>query len=194
VKIETVTVGPLATNCYLVGSGGGVVIVDPGAQARKLVAAVAGRPVEAVLLTHGHSDHAGAVDEVVSATGAPWFVSAADEALAAKYARTAPSGVLQDGEPLTFGSTTWEVLATPGHTPGSVCFHGPGVLFSGDTLFAGGVGRTDLAGGSTEALFASLRDRILTLPDETAVYPGHGEATTIGRERETNPYVAAGWV
>lgn len=193
-EIETVTVGLLATNCYVVASGGRVIIIDPGAQARKVVRAAAGRPVEAVYLTHGHSDHAGAVDKVVAATGAPWFVPAADEALAANYVRTAPSGLLHGGERLLFGTITWEVLATPGHTPGSVCFRGPGVLFSGDTLFAGGVGRTDLAGGSTGALFASLRDQILKLPDDTAVYPGHGGATTVGRERETNPYVGAGWV
>ncbi|UCH77407.1 MAG: MBL fold metallo-hydrolase [Candidatus Coatesbacteria bacterium] len=193
-EIETVTVGPLTTNCYLAVAAGRVVIVDPGAQARKVIAAVADRPVEAVFLTHGHSDHAGAVDEVVSATGAPWFVSAADEALAANYVRTPPHRLFQDGDQIRFGTITWEVLATPGHTPGSVCFRGPGVLFSGDTLFAGGVGRTDLPGGSTEELFASLRDRILKLPDDTAVYPGHGPATTVGRERETNPYVEAGWV
>jgi hydroxyacylglutathione hydrolase len=128
------------------------------------------------------------------ATGAPFMVPAGDLALAEKYVGVQAAVPLNDGDRLDFGDISLTVIATPGHTPGSSCFYAPGLLFSGDTLFAGGVGRTDLPGGSSDALFSSIRERIFTLAGDTFVYPGHGERTTVARERESNPFFTSGWV
>ena len=103
--------------------------------------------------------------------------------------RPVPTRLLQDGETIEIGKLSFTVLHTPGHTPGGICLLGDGVLFSGDTLFAGSIGRTDLPGGDYGVLLRSLRERILTLPDETVVCPGHGQRTTIGRERQMNPFL-----
>ena len=189
--IESLTVGPLAANCYVVSAGGDVVVVDPGAEAERILKAVGERRVAAILATHGHSDHVGAVRELAAATAAPVMVPAADVALAEKHTGVQAVTPLGDGDRIDVGNVSLEVVATPGHTPGSSCFYTPGALFTGDTLFAGGVGRTDLQGGSSEALFASIRERIFSLPGDTAVYPGHGEPSTVARERATNPFFTA---
>jgi hydroxyacylglutathione hydrolase len=193
-EIGSLTVGPLAAHCYVVSAGGGAVVVDPGAEAARIIEAVAERKVAAILATHGHSDHVGAVRELAAATGAPVMVPAADLALIENYIGVQAVTPLSDGDRLDFGDISLTVIATPGHTPGSSCFYAPGLLFSGDTLFAGGVGRTDLPGGSSEALLSSIRERIFSLADDTVVYPGHGERTTVRRERETNPFFTSGWV
>ena len=193
-EVKSFTVGPLAANCYVVSAGGDAVVVDPGAEAARIIKAVGDRRVAAILATHGHSDHIGAVKELAVATGAPFMVPAGDLALAEKYVGAQAAVPLNDGDRLDFGDISLKVIATPGHTPGSSCFYAPGLLFSGDTLFAGGVGRTDLPGGSSDALFSSIRERIFTLAGDTVVYPGHGERTTVARERESNPFFTSGWV
>ena len=193
-EVKSFTVGPLAANCYVVSAGGDAVVVDPGAEAARIIKAVGERRVAAILATHGHSDHVGAVKELAVATGAPFMVPAGDLALAEKYVGAQAAVPLNDGDRLDFGDISLKVIATPGHTPGSSCFYAPGLLFSGDTLFAGGVGRTDLPGGSSDALFSSIRERIFTLAGDTVVYPGHGERTTVARERESNPFFTSGRV
>jgi hydroxyacylglutathione hydrolase len=193
-EVKSFTVGPLAANCYVVSAGGDAVVVDPGAEADRIIKAVGDRRVAAILASHGHSDHVGAVKELAVATGAPFMVPAGDLALAEKYVGVQAAVPLNDGDRLDFGDISLTVIATPGHTPGSLCFYAPGLLFSGDTLFAGGVGRTDLPGGSSDALFSSIRERIFTLAGDTVVYPGHGERTTVARERESNPFFTSGWV
>jgi hydroxyacylglutathione hydrolase len=192
--IMRLVVGPLAANCYVVAAEKEAVVIDPGAQVRTILEAVGGREVLAVLATHGHSDHVGGADGFLAETGASFFAPAADASLIAKHISAEPTRSLRDGDKLEFESLSLEVIATPGHTPGSCCYYTPGGLFSGDTLFAGGVGRTDLPGGSGDALFAAIRGRIFTLAPETVVYPGHGELTTVGREKESNPFFGSAWV
>jgi hydroxyacylglutathione hydrolase len=177
-----------------VSGGGKAVVIDPGAEPRRILEAVDGLEVAAILVTHGHSDHVGAVDEVAAGTGAVFIAPPGDFRLLEGRVKVRPGRPLNDGKRLDFGVFSLTVIATPGHTPGSSCFFSPGVIFSGDTLFAGGVGRTDLPGGSADVLFNSIRERIFTLPDDTVVRPGHGEKTTVGREKRANPFVASGWV
>ncbi|MBX6377809.1 MAG: MBL fold metallo-hydrolase, partial [Clostridia bacterium] len=147
--------------------------------------------VERILLTHGHVDHVSAVEAIAAETGAPVFIHPDDEALMARSCRHRPDGYLGDGDEVPFAGGAFRVLHTPGHTPGGVCFYWPDdrVCFSGDTLFAGSIGRTDLPGGSHQTLLASIRTRLLVLPDDVLVYPGHGPQTTIGEERRTNPFL-----
>ncbi len=193
-EVKSLVVGPLAANCYVVCTGGDAVVIDPGAEANRILKAVGGREVGAILVTHGHSDHVGAVDELVAETGAPFMAPRRDLALLEGNVGVRPERLLKDGDRLEFGDISLTVIATPGHTNGSSCFYAPGVLFSGDTLFAEGVGRTDLPGGSTDALFNSIRERIFSLADDTIIYPGHGERTTVAREKSSNPFFASGWV
>ena len=154
------------------------------------------------MLTHAHFDHLGAATAVLDATGAPLLIheldapritSAAAEGTGAavfgySYTAPVPDRTLTDGDIIESGEISLEVMHTPGHTKGGICLLGEGHLFSGDTLFAGSVGRTDFPGGDTGELQRSIGTRLATLPDETVVHPGHGPETTIGRERRTNPY------
>jgi hydroxyacylglutathione hydrolase len=205
------------TNCYVVASGAGeqCVVVDPGLNVAGRLDEVLREhrlaPV-AVLLTHGHLDHTFSVTPVCSARGIPAYVHPGDRELLADPVKglstdlkqlfggrltwAEPDDVvaLPDGGVIELAGLTITVDHAPGHTGGSVLFRLPGedepVCLSGDVLFAGSVGRTDLPGGDGRAMRASLRDKILPLPDETVVLPGHGPATTIGRERATNPFLA----
>lgn len=204
VEVRTLAVGPLAVNCYLVWDGAArrAVVIDPGDEAEAIVDALAGAGLEAaaVLLTHAHVDHLRGVAGVAARWGAPVYVHRADRAL-----YRSPLNALQpwlpaaEGlpEPVTelpdCGGLEVVVLHTPGHTPGGVCFHLPKqrLVFSGDTLFRGGVGRTDLPGGNLEDLERSVRTVLYRLPPETRVLPGHGDPTTIGEERSSNPFVRA---
>ncbi|HHW15677.1 MAG TPA: MBL fold metallo-hydrolase [Firmicutes bacterium] len=206
VKVQTLPVGVLATNCYLVHDplSGEMLVIDPGAEPERLLSAIreSGARVVAIVNTHGHWDHIGANAAVKEATGAPLLIHAADagwltdsaanrSALRPLPPVASPSAdrLLQEGEELPLGRHRLRVIHTPGHTAGGICLYLPGLLFSGDTLFAESVGRTDLPGGSWTALRSSIREKLFALPVETVVYPGHGPSTTIGDERSLNPYV-----
>ncbi|MDY0340706.1 MAG: MBL fold metallo-hydrolase [Coriobacteriia bacterium] len=200
-RIARLTLGPLDTNCWLVddGAGGPSLVVDPADEAEAILSAVDGASVEAVVLTHGHFDHIAAAREVCAATGAPLLVHAADAAGLTSAAGTggamfgldvtAPPAdrVLEDGDTVRAGDLTLVVIHTPGHTPGSICLSESGHLLSGDTLFAGSIGRTDFPGGDMAAMRRSI-GRLASLSDDVRVYPGHGPETTIGRERRVNPF------
>ncbi len=204
-KYELVVVGALETNCYLVYSEEtrDCAIIDPGADPEKIIAAIADLELKPaiVLNTHGHVDHIGANCDIVQKYSVPLAMHAADTGMlqVSDYielslllgARNspAPDRLLADGDEIAFGHAALRVLHTPGHTPGSVGFVHGGFLFSGDTLFCGGVGRTDLPGGSWKDLERSIRERILTLPEETVVLPGHGPWTTVEQERSSNPFL-----
>jgi len=201
------TVGPVAANAYLVtdAATGTTVVIDPGDEAPRLLAALAeaGQAPAEIWLTHAHFDHIGAVAGLREAYPVPVRLHPADAPLydgaeqqAAWFGMSVrPPGVvpidLADGERLTLGDHVFEVLHTPGHAPGHVAFYAAdaGVLFSGDALFRGSVGRTDLPLCDPAALERSLRERLLVLPDETRVLSGHGPETTIGLERRTNPFL-----
>lgn len=187
-EVRKIVVGVLATNCYVVVKEAAAIVIDPGAQARKVLKAVEGLDVRAVLLTHAHNDHTGALEAVAAAMGAPVFVGAGDLVRATAAAGNATVRVFEPGARWEGGDMAFDVIATPGHTAGSVCYYAEGTLFSGDTLFAGGIGRTDLPGGSEAAIFASIRDRLFTLPRETLVLPGHGPGTSIDAEIRDNPF------
>jgi glyoxylase-like metal-dependent hydrolase (beta-lactamase superfamily II) len=194
------------TNCWIVGceeSREGVVI-DPGGDSDRILREIdhSGLAIRYVLNTHCHFDHIGANADVVSATGAQLCVHPAELPtlqaqggaawFGVRIADSPPPDVeLAPGQDLTVGTLSLQVLHTPGHSPGSVTFYVPaeGVAFDGDTLFAGGVGRADLPGGDWDTLMSSIRDVLFALPDETALCPGHGAKTTVGRERRTNPWV-----
>ncbi|AEB10793.1 MBL fold metallo-hydrolase [Marinithermus hydrothermalis] len=203
-RIERVTVGPLQENTYLLADPEGRgVIIDPGAEPERILEAVrAGRfQPEAILLTHAHFDHVGAVAPLVEALDLPVYLHEADlplyqnaPAIAAQWGIALPpppppTGFLQEGQVLEHGPRL-EVLYLPGHSPGHVAFYQPeaGLVFSGDVLFRGSIGRYDLPGASYEALMRSLAE-LLTLPPPTRVYPGHGPETTLLHEAQTNPFL-----
>jgi glyoxylase-like metal-dependent hydrolase (beta-lactamase superfamily II) len=199
-------VGPLQTNCYIVGceeTKEGA-IIDPGGDAKRILAEVErlGLKIKYVINTHGHFDHTLANKEVVKATGAPLAIHSADASMLTQgggarffgiIGKASPPAdvILDEGQVLTLGQIELQVLHTPGHSPGSICLYSEdeGVLFDGDVLFNMGMGRYDLPGGSYSVLMESIQ-RLLALPDETTVYPGHGPATTIGRERRGNPFLS----
>jgi glyoxylase-like metal-dependent hydrolase (beta-lactamase superfamily II) len=201
VKVQRLELGPLQTNCWLVsdGAGGPLLVIDPAGDAQMLVDEVAGREIGAVVLTHGHFDHLAAAHELLTVCGGRLMVHIADAAWittpegtgAALFGLTdtAPPAdrELRDGDTIVVGGITAEVIHTPGHTPGSISLLVDGELFSGDTLFAGSVGRTDFPRGDSQELRASIA-RLAALPDTTVVRPGHGPDTTIGRERRVNPF------
>ncbi len=204
--IKKLSVGRLQTNCYIVGCEDTKegAIIDPGGDAKRILAEVErlGLEIKYVINTHGHFDHTLANKEVVEATGAPLVIHSADAPMLTKgggalffglMGKASPPAdvILDEGQVLTVGQIELQVLHTPGHSPGSVCLYSEkeGVLFDGDVLFNMGVGRYDLPGSDGSALRESL-ERLLALPDETTVYPGHGPATTIGRERRGNPFLS----
>jgi hydroxyacylglutathione hydrolase len=206
--IETLTVGLLQENCYILGCEETLkgVIVDPGDNPRGILNSVRalGLEIEKIINTHAHFDHIMAVDPVRKATGATFHLHQDD----LPVLRDAPERVslwlgahidpiedpdefLEHGQIITFGKQSLEVRFTPGHAPGHVVFvdHKGGQVFAGDTLFQGSIGRFDLPGADGPTLLRSIRQQLLTLPDAVDVYPGHGAATTIGHEREHNPFV-----
>ncbi|MBI4569646.1 MAG: MBL fold metallo-hydrolase [Planctomycetes bacterium] len=206
-RIAHVTVGMLQENCYLLTcdqTGEGVVI-DPGDEGPRIIAAVerAGMRLAAILLTHAHIDHVMAVPALKARYGVPLRMHEADLPVyreAPSWGKwlgldcpplPEPDGWLAEGERFAFGGVTLEVLHTPGHSPGSVTFvdRASRDIFCGDLLFAGSVGRTDIPGGSFKTLAASIRGKVFALGDDFTAHPGHGPATTVGRERRENPFV-----
>ena len=203
-KIRTLTVGPFQENCYLVvdEAAGDAVLIDPGDESDRLVEAVrrSGATLRAIWVTHAHLDHVGGIAGVKRVWDVPVHLHHADALLyqmadrqAAAYglpfdAPPPPDREIVAGERLTVGGLAFEVMHTPGHAPGHVTLHGHGVAFVGDCLFAGSIGRTDLPLSNPRQLAESL-DRIVELPEETVVYPGHGPTTTIGEERRANPFL-----
>jgi glyoxylase-like metal-dependent hydrolase (beta-lactamase superfamily II) len=207
--VRSAVVGPFAMNAYLLACGetGEALLVDPGAEVpRVLRLADPGWRIGRIFLTHGHIDHVAGAAEARAATGAPLSIHAADEGWLRSLPRQAemfgmagavvPTVDLHhaEGDILTVGRLTARVLHTPGHSAGSTCLWFPEaeVLLSGDTLFAGSVGRTDLPGGDFEQLAASIRDRLFPLGDGVTFHPGHGPAGTLGEERLQNPFVGEG--
>ncbi|WP_020675767.1 MBL fold metallo-hydrolase [Geopsychrobacter electrodiphilus] len=205
--VEVIEVGPLQVNCIILGCEATrkAVVIDPGADIELIEASLSKHrlSVELILNTHGHFDHIGANRALKASTGALLMIHKDDVELlqmarlqAATYGLNAddsppPDKELQEGQTLSFGEESLQVLHTPGHSPGCVCFYREGLLVSGDTLFAGSVGRTDLPGGNHEQLLQSLRDKVVGLPPETKVICGHGPVTTIARELRHNPYLAS---
>ncbi len=204
---EQLTVGPLQCNCFILGDEATreAIVVDPGEEAGRILALVNRHrlTVRSIVQTHAHFDHVGATGPLREATGAEVCLHRGDTFLYENLAmqaklfgvpvpKAAPVSRWYDhGEEVKAGGLIMGVLHTPGHTPGSVCLSmaSDQLLFSGDTLFCGSIGRTDLWGGSYEQIMTSIKERVLTLPDDTIVYPGHGPETTIGDERRTNPFI-----
>ena len=210
-KTDVIVVGPFQVNCYLVweDSTGEGVIIDPGDEADLIFQRAAGHDItpKAILLTHGHVDHIAAVGEVRQKYDIPLYVGREDASMLANPSSNAsaylsdpivvpePDVLLDDEQLISFGTLSFRVLATPGHTPGGVCFfdESPGILYCGDTLFQMSIGRTDLPGGSTDQLLESINSKIMTLPDSVVCYPGHGPWTTVGAERNGNPFLTGGF-
>jgi hydroxyacylglutathione hydrolase len=202
---EVIVVGALETNCYLVSckETQECAIVDPAAEADKIFTLIAKKELKPVVIlnTHGHIDHIGANKDMKEKFDVPLRIHSLDSHMLGNaqqselsfflQARTSPpaDSFFKDGEKIKIGKSFLQVLHTPGHSPGSVSFIGDSFVLSGDTLFCGGVGRTDLPGGSWEEMENSLKNKILTLPEEMIVLPGHGPSTFIGQEKSTNPFI-----
>jgi len=186
--LKMMVVGPIQANCYILGCKKTMegIVIDPGDEALRIAKVItdAGLRIKYILITHGHSDHTGAAGELKSIVKAPVWIHKLDT-----YGLGfPPDGELFDGQEIEVGTYRIKVIHTPGHSPGGVCLHAPGAVFTGDTLFCGSIGRTDLWGGDYNQLIRGVREKIFPLGDDLRVYPGHGPATTIGRERLTNPF------
>ncbi|MCL5774438.1 MAG: MBL fold metallo-hydrolase [Firmicutes bacterium] len=187
--IETLVVGFLENNCYILADedSRSAVIIDPGDNEEDILKTVNEKKfkVEKILLTHGHPDHVGAAEAASSETGAPVYIHDEDK----KLFKIKAQKPVAENDSITFGKYTIKVLHTPGHTPGSVCFLADGKLFSGDTVFAGSVGRTDLPGGSYRDIMKSIKEKILPLSDDVEILPGHGPSSSIKEEKRENPFL-----
>ena len=201
--LKKLVVGPIASNCYIVGSEATKegMIIDPGADADEILKKVRelGLKIKLIVLTHRHPDHVGAAGQVKEATGA----EVAAHVEAAKYLPQSPSYIfespyqaspypdrlLKGGDSVDIGDLHFTVLHTPGHTPDGISLVGNGVVFTGDTLFNYGIGRYDLVDGNYRQLMDSIHNKLMVLPDDTRVYPGHGPDTTISTERRANPFL-----
>jgi glyoxylase-like metal-dependent hydrolase (beta-lactamase superfamily II) len=202
--VDLLALGPLPTNCYLVRAERGApeaVVVDPSGPAAeiRLSLASSGARCAAILITHGHWDHLLGVADLADGTGAPVYMAEAERTLLEEPARFAPAGItvrpwtpdvlLAGDEALELAGMTFETLSVPGHSPAHLAFHCDGELLSGDVLFAGSVGRTDIPGADWPTLLASLERLVDGLPPATVVRPGHGPATTLGAELARNPFL-----
>ncbi len=204
--IRGIVVGAFQENCWVIGNRrtGEGICIDPGDEAREILAMARemGVRVKFIANSHGHIDHVLGVGAVREATGARFLLHPGDAYLVRTTSESArrwmgaeienpppPDGLLADGDEIDVDGLKLHVIHTPGHTPGSVSFYVNGVLFAGDTLFAGSIGRTDLPGGDYDQEMGSIIERLLALPDDTVVLPGHMDQTTVGQERQRNPFV-----
>jgi hydroxyacylglutathione hydrolase len=205
--VKMLVVGPFASNCYIVGSSPSKegMIIDPGAEAETILRTVLQMElsISLIVITHAHMDHVGSLRSVQEKTHAKFALHEAEKGLLLTSpmrmltslgltpvkSPPKPDRLLKDGDRINVGDLHFEVLHTPGHSSGGICLLGHGVVFSGDTLFNFGIGRTDFPGCSHERLMKSIREKLMVLPDETIVYPGHGPTTTIGDERRGNPFL-----
>lgn len=207
-EIKQIFLPRMANFCYMIGDEetGTAAVIDPAFDAKKILSeiAAAGYQISHIINTHGHADHVSANADIIKATGAILCIHEADASQVAGILNRSLSRILggkgspgadrilSDGDTITVGKTVLQVIHTPGHTPGSICIYTKGHLFTGDTLFVGAVGRTDLPGGSAATLLSSIRKKLYILPDETIVWPGHdygdSPTSTIGREKTENPF------
>lgn len=203
--LDVFSLGMWQTNCYLLSfpERREAVLIDAGFEPGPVLDNLArdGLKLQAILLTHGHLDHIAGVREVQTATGAPVYIHAIDAPMLTDPDRNGsgrhglnvtapePDVLVEEGTPVELCGVSFDVLFVPGHTPGHVCYRLGGDLFAGDTLFAGSIGRTDFPGGSHEQLIDGIRTKILTLPPDTRVWPGHGPDTTVAQERQWNPFL-----
>ncbi len=206
--VKQMTVGSMAVCCYLVAceQTRKAVIIDPGGNEKEILSLIAKENVELeyIVNTHGHPDHVCANGPLKTATGASIVMHEDDAVFFAQAdvknyfsmlglpASPPPDRLVKDGDTIDFGSVSLKVLHTPGHTPGGMCLYAPPHLFTGDTLFVGAVGRTDFPGGDLHVFLESIREKLLVLPDDTIVWPGHGyggSRSTIGAEKRSNPYL-----
>jgi hydroxyacylglutathione hydrolase len=205
--VKTLVVGSFTANCYIVGSSSTNkgLIIDPGAEAPTILRTVQqfGLSISLIVATHAHIDHVGALRAVQEKTGAHFALHEAEKGLlltapmrmltslgiSPVKSPPRPDRLLKDGDQIDIGDLHFKVLYTPGHSAGGICLSGHGVVFSGDTLFNLGIGRTDFPGMSYKRLLKSIHEKLMVLPDETTVYPGHGPPTTVGNERRGNPFL-----
>jgi glyoxylase-like metal-dependent hydrolase (beta-lactamase superfamily II) len=203
--IKMLPVGPIMANCYIVGCDETLkaAIIDPGDEAGRILQAVADSnlSVTHIVNTHGHFDHVSANKDIHAATNAPILIHALDAPMLAKIAASAanwglsaedsppPDRNIDEGDTIEVGNIILKVIHTPGHTPGGISLFADGHVFVGDTLFAGSIGRTDFPGGNFETLKSSIQDKLFTLDESIRVHPGHNSETTIGHEKQTNPFV-----
>lgn len=207
--VKRVVVGPLDTNSYVIFNSetGEGIIVDAGGDPHKILSVVARHDVEitGIYLTHGHFDHVLAIDDLRKDLNCRFYIHEKDKEILFQAPLDAesflglfipkpppPDGLIEEGDLIDIGGLKLRVLHTPGHTPGSICFVADGYIFTGDTLFAGSIGRTDLVGGDFGSLIDSILNKIFTLPDDYVVYPGHGPSTVLRVEKLTNPFVGEG--
>lgn len=203
--IRSLMLGPFGVNCYIVAceETKECVIIDPGFDVKRIIAElkIEGLTLKAIINTHCHIDHVGAVQDLRKATGVPFLIHKDEEPLLktlghqammfglAPFTVEKPDGYLKEGDIVSFGKEKLTVLETPGHSPGSISFYSDEIVFVGDVLFAGSIGRTDLIGGSLDTLIASIFNKLIPLGENTVVYSGHGPETTIGNEKRSNPFL-----
>jgi len=200
-KVDRLILGAMGTNCYIVSDDDKVFVIDPGDEAHFLLKEIGNRHIEFILLTHGHIDHIMALNEIKDRIDTNIYISELDKDmlydpkknlsyfLGENYVYKYDVKTLKDNDEIFFNNHRIKVIHTPGHTPGGLSFYVDNFLFSGDTLFRMSVGRTDFPGGDYIKLIKSIRERLFVLPSDTIVYPGHMEETTIGFEKNNNPFL-----